>query len=85
MRYFMHLAYRGEPFHGWQSQPNAVSVQSTIEEALSTIMRESIRIVGAGRTDAGVNFNPELLGPLQEFVDPSGCGSKDAANGNHPR
>ena len=51
----MHLAYRGEPFHGWQSQPNAVSVQSTIEEALSTIMREPIKIVGAGRTDAGVN------------------------------
>ncbi len=55
MRYFMHLAYNGAPFHGWQSQPNAVSVQSTIEEALSTIMREPIKIVGAGRTDAGVN------------------------------
>lgn len=54
-RYFIHLAYRGEPFHGWQSQPNAVSVQSTIEEALSTIMRMPIKIVGAGRTDAGVN------------------------------
>lgn len=51
----MHLAYRGEPFHGWQSQPNAVSVQSVIEEALATIMREPIKIVGAGRTDAGVN------------------------------
>lgn len=54
-RYFMHLAYRGEPFHGWQSQPNAVSVQSVIEEALSKILRQSIKIVGAGRTDAGVN------------------------------
>ena len=51
----MHLAYRGRAFHGWQSQPNAVSVQSTIEDALVTIMRESIKIVGAGRTDAGVN------------------------------
>lgn len=51
----MHLAYRGEPFHGWQSQPNAVSVQSTIEDALAKIMREPIKIVGAGRTDAGVN------------------------------
>lgn len=51
----MHLAYRGEPFHGWQSQPNAVSVQSTIEEALTTVMRRSVKIVGAGRTDAGVN------------------------------
>ena len=55
MRYFMHLAYRGAKFHGWQSQPNAISVQSVIEEALSKVMREPIKIVGAGRTDAGVN------------------------------
>lgn len=54
-RYFMHLSYNGAPFHGWQSQPNAISVQSTIEDALSTIMREPMKIVGAGRTDAGVN------------------------------
>ena len=55
MRYFMHLAYRGAKFHGWQSQPNAVSVQSVIEDALSKVMREPIKIVDAGRTDAGVN------------------------------
>lgn len=54
-RYFMHLAYRGEAYHGWQSQPNAVSVQQVLEEALSTIVRSDIRITGAGRTDAGVN------------------------------
>ena len=54
-RYFIHLAYRGEPFHGWQTQPNAVSVQSVIEESLSKILRQPIKIVGAGRTDAGVN------------------------------
>lgn len=51
----MRLAYRGAPFHGWQSQPNAVSVQSVIEDALSKIMRRPVPIVGAGRTDAGVN------------------------------
>ena len=51
----MHLAYRGAKFHGWQSQPNAVSVQSVIEKALSVVMREPVKIVGAGRTDAGVN------------------------------
>ncbi len=51
----MHLAYRGAPFHGWQSQPNAVSVQSTIEDALSRFTRRPTPIVGAGRTDAGVN------------------------------
>ncbi len=54
-RYFMHLSYCGASFHGWQSQPNAVSVQQTIEDALSTIIRTPIKIVGAGRTDAGVN------------------------------
>ena len=55
MRYFLKLSYNGAPFHGWQVQPNAVSVQSTIEEALSTVLRENISIVGAGRTDTGVN------------------------------
>ena len=51
----MHLAYRGENFHGWQTQPNASSVQQTIEEAISTIVRRPTAMVGAGRTDAGVN------------------------------
>lgn len=54
-RYFMQLGYRGAPFHGWQYQPNATSVQSTIEDALSTVMRYQVKITGAGRTDTGVN------------------------------
>ncbi len=55
VRYFMRLSYRGARFHGWQTQPNAVSVQSVIEESLSVITREEVRITGAGRTDTGVN------------------------------
>lgn len=55
MRYFMTLSFLGTPFHGWQAQPNAVTVQSTIEDALKTLLRTSITIVGAGRTDAGVH------------------------------
>ena len=55
MRYFMELAYRGEPFHGWQIQPGAESVQERIEKALSTLTRRPIPVTGAGRTDAGVN------------------------------
>lgn len=55
MRYFLRLSYDGSPFHGWQTQPNAVSVQQTVEEALSTILRRPVPIVGAGRTDTGVN------------------------------
>ena len=54
-RYFMHLSYRGGPFHGWQSQPNAVSVQEVIEDALSKVLRTPTKITGAGRTDTGVN------------------------------
>lgn len=55
MRYFLKLSYLGAPFHGWQSQPNAVSVQQTVEEALATILRVPVPITGAGRTDTGVN------------------------------
>ena len=51
----MRLAYRGAEFHGWQSQPNDISVQETIEKAMTMIMREPVKITGAGRTDAGVN------------------------------
>lgn len=51
----MRLAYRGAEFHGWQIQPNAVSVQGVVENAMSTVFRMNIPIVGAGRTDTGVN------------------------------
>lgn len=54
-RYFMRLAYNGAPFHGWQTQPNAVSVQETLEKAMSMVMRMPVAITGAGRTDTGVN------------------------------
>lgn len=55
MRYFIKLSYFGKPYHGWQKQPNAVTVQQTVEEALSTILRVSTTIMGAGRTDTGVH------------------------------
>lgn len=55
MRYFLRLAYDGTPFHGWQRQPNASSVQQTLEEAISTILRKETVLTGAGRTDAGVH------------------------------
>lgn len=55
MRYFIDLAYRGAPFHGWQIQPGDVSVQGTLELALGVLLRQPVPVVGAGRTDAGVN------------------------------
>ena len=54
-RYFIELAYKGTHFHGWQIQPNAISVQECLEIALSTITRETIAVTGAGRTDTGVH------------------------------
>ena len=54
-RYFIELAYKGTNFHGWQIQPNAVSVQEILERALSVITREAIAVIGAGRTDTGVH------------------------------
>ena len=55
MRYFVYLSYDGTRFHGWQIQPNGISVEGEIERCLSTILRTPIDIVGAGRTDAGVH------------------------------
>ena len=54
-RYFIYLGYNGKSFCGWQIQPNGMTVQQCIEEALSTILRQPVSIVGAGRTDAGVH------------------------------
>lgn len=54
-RYFAHLSFKGTRYHGWQVQPNALSVQETLEIALSTLLREKISVVGAGRTDTGVH------------------------------
>ncbi|MCK9202831.1 MAG: tRNA pseudouridine(38-40) synthase TruA [Bacteroidales bacterium] len=54
-RYFIHLAYDGTNFHGWQIQPNATTVQETLEDALTLVLREKITLTGAGRTDAGVH------------------------------
>ena len=55
MRFFLRLSYNGAPYHGWQSQPNATSVQQTLEDALSLLLRRDVGITGAGRTDTGVN------------------------------
>ena len=54
-RYFVELAYDGTAYHGWQIQPNGSSVQEELQKALSTILREPMEVVGAGRTDAGVH------------------------------
>ena len=55
MRFFIKFSYNGTNYHGWQLQPNAVSVQEVLNKALSTILNSEIDCMGAGRTDAGVH------------------------------
>ena len=55
MRYFIELRYDGAAYCGWQRQPDMPTVQQTIEDALTKLLRTPTEIVGAGRTDTGVN------------------------------
>ncbi|MCY4162136.1 MAG: tRNA pseudouridine(38-40) synthase TruA [Flavobacteriaceae bacterium] len=54
-RYFADFSYNGTNYHGWQSQKNASSIQQTIENCLSYLLNQPIKIYGAGRTDTGVH------------------------------
>lgn len=54
-RYFLELAFNGTPYHGWQIQPNAVTVQEILDKALSVVCRQKVETVGCGRTDTGVH------------------------------
>lgn len=54
-RYFIHLAYNGANYCGWQTQPQLPTVQETLEKAISTLLRQHIAVVGCGRTDTGVH------------------------------
>lgn len=55
MRYFIDLSFDGTNYHGWQIQPNGMSVQERLQQALSTLLRTPTEVTGAGRTDAGVH------------------------------
>ena len=55
MRYFIELSYNGKNYHGWQKQPDVISVQEVLEDSLSKLLRIKVEIVGAGRTDTGVH------------------------------
>lgn len=54
-RYFIELSYLGTNYHGWQVQPNAITVQEKINDALGLLFRKEIMITGCGRTDTGVH------------------------------
>lgn len=54
-RYFIEISYNGTPYHGWQTQPNGITVQECLDKALSTFFRQPIETLGCGRTDTGVH------------------------------
>jgi len=54
-RYFIQIAYDGSLYHGWQIQPNAITVQELLDKAMSTFFRQPIETLGCGRTDSGVH------------------------------
>lgn len=55
MRIFLLLSFDGTAYHGWQIQPNGMSVQEKVQQCLSTLFSQPIAVTGAGRTDAGVH------------------------------
>ena len=55
MRIFLWLSFDGTAYHGWQIQPNGMSVQEKVQQCLSTLLSQPIAVTGAGRTDAGVH------------------------------
>ena len=75
MRYFIEIAYNGKNYFGWQRQPNQISVQQVLEESLSTVLRQEIKLVGAGRTDTGVHakqlmahFDFDIIENKERFI-----------------
>jgi tRNA pseudouridine38-40 synthase len=61
MRYFLEIAYDGTDYHGWQTQPNARTVQEVLTKSLETILRQPLDTVGSGRTDTGVHASQQFV------------------------
>ena len=55
MRYFIEFSYLGSNYHGWQIQPNAITIQEVLENSMSKILNYKINLIGCGRTDSGVH------------------------------
>jgi tRNA pseudouridine38-40 synthase len=60
MRYFLHLAYDGSRYHGWQVQPNTLTVQAELDRCLSQVLRQPVFSLGSGRTDTGVHASHQV-------------------------
>ncbi|MBQ8702835.1 MAG: tRNA pseudouridine(38-40) synthase TruA [Bacteroidales bacterium] len=71
-RYFIHLAYNGACYNGWQTQPGLPTVQQTLETALTTLLRQPVAVVGCGRTDTGVHAS-DFYAHFDVRVDSGEC------------
>ena len=60
MRYFLHLAYDGTQYHGWQVQLHSITVQAEVNRCLSQVLRQPIACQGSGRTDTGVHASHQV-------------------------
>ena len=66
----MDISYRGTNYHGWQIQPNGITVQEELEKGMSTLFQKAIPITGSGRTDAGVHATQQIAHfDLEEQID----------------
>ncbi len=54
-RFFLDISYKGTNYHGWQIQPNALTVQEVLQDGMSKILKNKVEVVGSGRTDTGVH------------------------------
>jgi len=75
LKYFVQFSYFGKAYHGWQNQPNAITVQELLEKAFTTLLKNNISLMGAGRTDTGVHakqmfahFEAEKITDLADLV-----------------
>ncbi len=75
MRYFIHLAYNGENYYGWQIQPHHPTIQETLERSMALLLhRECITVTGCGRTDTGVHASDYYAHfDMEERFTPEQC------------
>lgn len=101
MRVCLTVAYDGTNYHGWQLQPNQVTIESVLNQALSDLLGETIAVVGASRTDSGVHslgnvavFDTKSKIPAEKIsyalnqrlpADIVAQGSREVAADFHPR
>ncbi|WP_116770645.1 tRNA pseudouridine(38-40) synthase TruA [Maribacter litoralis] len=75
MRFFIQFSYFGKAYHGWQNQPNAITVQEVLEKGMSKLLNSPVSLMGAGRTDTGVHakmmyahFDVDTLEDIQDYI-----------------